>query len=534
MALNRLNQTQVVGDGQYTFETLKTQLSELESRTRVPAKLVYNTYTQWNGGEENTNTDYNSILDKITIAEGQTSATFVSYIIDTGGFSNVKYNNLEIVETSGAENGSTQYETRTADTEEGIAAATWNLVGASPANKINSTNGRYIQFKISMTKGTNAPVVTSVSIVVYGAAATQEVYDARGGYKTLTMRFESANDMARLEYVATEGQTTFALPEGYVAVGSGLRIMIYIGGALQKYGALNAYTFSETGTSIIFNEGLYEDDAVTIIAYKTGSSSPYLTLENLLAEKANLDSPTFTGTVSGIDKTMVGLSNVDNTSDLDKPISNAVSAAISTEISLRTSADTAFSTQISTMKSILCGSGTFVGNRQIETATVTVTTVTNGSINVIVTALGMTGSPITVPVTTTASESADTVASNIRTALNNNANIAAFFTVSGSNNLVVLIANAVHDITDTESMNINIVGGNGVNAAPTSANSITSLTVTFPTPMANTDYTACILPTSLPYEPASMGEIYIIKSTTGMEVFNTGSGTPTFDYTVFY
>jgi hypothetical protein len=32
-------------------------------------------------------------------------------------------------------------------------------------------------------------------------------------------------------------------------------------------------------------------------------------------------SPTFTGTVSGIDKTMVGLSNVDDTSDANKPVS---------------------------------------------------------------------------------------------------------------------------------------------------------------------------------------------------------------------
>jgi hypothetical protein len=35
--------------------------------------------------------------------------------------------------------------------------------------------------------------------------------------------------------------------------------------------------------------------------------------------KANLASPTFTGTVSGIDKTMVGLGSVDNTSDANKP-----------------------------------------------------------------------------------------------------------------------------------------------------------------------------------------------------------------------
>ena len=46
--------------------------------------------------------------------------------------------------------------------------------------------------------------------------------------------------------------------------------------------------------------------------------------------KADLDSPTFTGTVSGIDKTMVGLSNVDNTSDLNKPISTATQNELTT------------------------------------------------------------------------------------------------------------------------------------------------------------------------------------------------------------
>ena len=46
-----------------------------------------------------------------------------------------------------------------------------------------------------------------------------------------------------------------------------------------------------------------------------------------LALKANLASPTFTGTVSGITKTMVGLGNADNTSDANKPVSSAAQAA---------------------------------------------------------------------------------------------------------------------------------------------------------------------------------------------------------------
>jgi hypothetical protein len=46
------------------------------------------------------------------------------------------------------------------------------------------------------------------------------------------------------------------------------------------------------------------------------------------ALKANLASPTFTGTVAGITKSMVGLGNVDNTADSAKPISTAAQTAL--------------------------------------------------------------------------------------------------------------------------------------------------------------------------------------------------------------
>lgn len=51
-------------------------------------------------------------------------------------------------------------------------------------------------------------------------------------------------------------------------------------------------------------------------------------LQSTLDAKAPLASPTFTGTVSGITKAMVGLGNVDNTSDASKPISTAVQTAL--------------------------------------------------------------------------------------------------------------------------------------------------------------------------------------------------------------
>lgn len=53
-----------------------------------------------------------------------------------------------------------------------------------------------------------------------------------------------------------------------------------------------------------------------------------------IALKADIASPTFTGTVSGITKTMVGLGSVDNTSDVDKPVSTAQQTALNLKADL--------------------------------------------------------------------------------------------------------------------------------------------------------------------------------------------------------
>ena len=53
-----------------------------------------------------------------------------------------------------------------------------------------------------------------------------------------------------------------------------------------------------------------------------------------LDAKAPLSNPIFTGTVSGITKNMVGLTYVDNTSDLNKPISTATQSALDEKLNL--------------------------------------------------------------------------------------------------------------------------------------------------------------------------------------------------------
>ena len=55
---------------------------------------------------------------------------------------------------------------------------------------------------------------------------------------------------------------------------------------------------------------------------------------------AGLESPTFTGTVSGVTKTMVGLGNADNTSDASKPVSTATQTALDAKLASATAATT--------------------------------------------------------------------------------------------------------------------------------------------------------------------------------------------------
>ena len=60
----------------------------------------------------------------------------------------------------------------------------------------------------------------------------------------------------------------------------------------------------------------------------TTTLGSYLTTSTAASTYAPKASPTFTGTVAGITATMVGLANVNNTSDANKPISTATQAAL--------------------------------------------------------------------------------------------------------------------------------------------------------------------------------------------------------------
>lgn len=107
---------------------------------------------------------------------------------------------------------------------------------------------------------------------------------------------------------------------------------------------------------------------------------------------------------------------------------------------------------------------------QVETATVIGTVTGSGNATVVVTAAGMTGSPITVPVAVLNTDTAAIVGGKIRAELALNAVIAAFFTIGGTTTAVVLTR--VQSAADDATLNISIDNGTctGLTTAATSTN----------------------------------------------------------------
>jgi len=101
-------------------------------------------------------------------------------------------------------------------------------------------------------------------------------------------------------------------------------------------------------------------DTLEKIANSIANDPDYATfVAGQLDTKAPLASPSFTGTVSGVTKAMVGLGSVDNTSDLSKPISTATQTALDTKAPL---ASPSFTGTVSGVDKAMVGLGS-VDNR---------------------------------------------------------------------------------------------------------------------------------------------------------------------------
>jgi len=183
-------------------------------------------------------------------------------------------------------------------------------------------------------------------------------------------RVEAISDSAQFVYYAITGAHTFAstyykVPVSYLTGSSpswanGTDVIITFvrtgdkgdtgvtgpTGATGPLGITVTGPTAPTNTSLLWADTSETGTAVVPLGGTTGqmlsksSSSDYATqwttpvTSSDLALKANLAGPTFTGTVSGISKTMVGLGNADNTSDANKPVSTAQQTALDLKANL--------------------------------------------------------------------------------------------------------------------------------------------------------------------------------------------------------
>jgi hypothetical protein len=87
--------------------------------------------------------------------------------------------------------------------------------------------------------------------------------------------------------------------------------------------------YVDTAVSNLVDSAPEALDTLNELAAALGDDANFATtVTNSIATKAPIESPTFTGTVSGVTKTHVGLGNVDNTSDADKPVSTDQQTAL--------------------------------------------------------------------------------------------------------------------------------------------------------------------------------------------------------------
>ena len=105
--------------------------------------------------------------------------------------------------------------------------------------------------------------------------------------------------------------------------------------------ALATTAFVGTAVSNLVNAAPESLNTLKELSDALGADANYAsTITTALGTKAPIASPTFTGTVGGITKSMVGLANVDNTTDANKPVSTATQTALDLKLDSSTAAST--------------------------------------------------------------------------------------------------------------------------------------------------------------------------------------------------
>ena len=189
---------------------------------------------------------------------------------------------------------------------------------ASSSNPHSVTKTQVGLGNVDNTSDTNKPIST----------ATQTALDLKANQSTTYTKIEVDSAISGL--VDSAPLTLNTLNELAAALGDDANFATTVTNNIATKAPLNSPTFTGTVSGVTKTMVGLENVDNTADSAKPVSTAQQTALDL----KADLASPTFTGTVSGITATMVGLGSVDNTSDASKPVSTATQTALDLKANL--------------------------------------------------------------------------------------------------------------------------------------------------------------------------------------------------------
>lgn len=159
------------------------------------------------------------------------------------------------------------------------------------------------------------------AIAAAAADATTKANDAEAAAITAAAADATAK-------VATETAARIAADSAHSALTENVHGIADTSVLVTQTDLTNAINGAEVNQAALAGDGIVWDS--TNSEFDLDENYITTATQTALDLKAPLANPTFTGTVSGVTKSMVGLGNVDNTSDTDKPVSTAQASAIAT------------------------------------------------------------------------------------------------------------------------------------------------------------------------------------------------------------
>ena len=336
--LDTLNElAAAINDDPNFFSTIATDIADAQSAAETFATDAINALDTDDIEEGSTNQYYTESRAKTDAAELLTGATLTNITItgNGSGLTITAENGVADSTTDDLDEGTTNRYFTDERVHGAIGQATGDPIAYSGFGSFTLTLGS--DDSLEVESGTNGLQVSRTVVDTWydeaGAAATAEtnantytddlIGDATvDGTTGNTVADRIATAVADLVDSAPEALDT--LNELAAALGDDENFATTVTTALGTKAPLESPTFTGTVSGVTkAMVGLGNVDNTSDVNKPVSDAT-----QTLLNLKASLESPTFTGTVAGITKSMVGLANVDNTTDANKPISNATQTAL--------------------------------------------------------------------------------------------------------------------------------------------------------------------------------------------------------------